>query len=107
MKLKIDTDRDADGRWIAEVRALPGVVVYGDSQRAAIDRAKVLALRVLADRIEHAECLPVPVDNWFRSDEADADDSAIGLAELALAAKILEPEDFSHWKSYPGKKATS
>ena len=102
MKLKIDTDREADGRWIADVPALPGVTVYGDSREAAIERAKVLSLRVLADHIEHHERLSLPINNWFRFDlAADADDAALAQSQLALAAEVLEPEDFSDWPDYP------
>ncbi len=47
--MKIEIDREDDGRWIAEVPDLPGVVVYGQSREEAIARVKALALRVLAD----------------------------------------------------------
>jgi predicted RNase H-like HicB family nuclease len=53
--MKIEIEREADGRWIAEVPELPGVMVYGDSRSQAISKAKALALRVLADRLEHEE----------------------------------------------------
>jgi predicted RNase H-like HicB family nuclease len=55
MSLKVEIDREEDGRWIAEVVNLPGVMVYGDSERDAIKRVEVLALRVVADRIEQGE----------------------------------------------------
>ena len=58
MKLRIELDREADGRWIAEVPELPGVLVYGDTEKSAIAAAKVLAFRVIADRLEHGEPLP-------------------------------------------------
>ncbi len=48
----VETEREADGRWIAEVRELPGVVAYGSTEQQAITAAQALALRVLADRIE-------------------------------------------------------
>jgi predicted RNase H-like HicB family nuclease len=56
--LKLETEREDDGRWIAEVRDLPGVLAYGDTQAEAIARAEALALRVLADRLEHGEAIP-------------------------------------------------
>ena len=56
--LKLETEREDDGRWIAEVRDLPGVLAYGDTQGEAIARAEALALRVLADRLEHGEAIP-------------------------------------------------
>jgi predicted RNase H-like HicB family nuclease len=58
MNLKIEVERETDGRWIAEVRELPGCLAYGETQAAAVAKAKALALRVLADRLEHGE--PVP-----------------------------------------------
>jgi predicted RNase H-like HicB family nuclease len=56
--MKIEIEREEDGRWIAEIPDLPGVVVYGDSQNEAISKAEALALRVLADRLEHGEEIP-------------------------------------------------
>jgi predicted RNase H-like HicB family nuclease len=55
MNLVIEIDREDDGRWIAEVPTLPGVLVYGGSREQALARVKALALRVLAERIEHGE----------------------------------------------------
>lgn len=49
---KIETEREDDGRWIAEVLDLPGGLVYGTTEKEAITAAQTLALRVLADRIE-------------------------------------------------------
>ena len=48
----IKLDREQDGRWIAEVPELPGVLAYGATREEAVSRAQALALRVLADRIE-------------------------------------------------------
>ena len=56
-KLVVEMEREDDGRWIAEVVALPGVL-YGSSREEALARAEVLALRVLADRLEHGEAIP-------------------------------------------------
>jgi predicted RNase H-like HicB family nuclease len=58
MNMKIEVEREADGRWIAEVMELPGCMAYGNTQADALAKAKALALRVLADRLEHGE--PVP-----------------------------------------------
>jgi predicted RNase H-like HicB family nuclease len=63
--LLIEVEREEDGRWIAEVADLPGVLAYGDSQQKAIDNVKVLALRVIADRIEQGESAPGPVSSIF------------------------------------------
>lgn len=62
MHLTFERDRETDGRWIAEVPELPGVLAYGSSASEAIARAEVLALRVLADRIECAEACPMPLE---------------------------------------------
>ena len=53
--LTIEIERETDGRWIAEVVELPGVLAYGSAENEAIARAQALALRVVADRLEHNE----------------------------------------------------
>jgi predicted RNase H-like HicB family nuclease len=53
--LTVELDREADGRWIAEVVELPGVMVYGASREEALGKAKALALQVLAERLERGE----------------------------------------------------
>jgi predicted RNase H-like HicB family nuclease len=58
MKLQIETEREDDGRWLAEVPELPGAMVYGQTQEEAVARVQALALRVLADRLEHGEDVP-------------------------------------------------
>lgn len=55
MNLLIEFEQEVDGRWIAEVLELPGVLTYGDTLDEAIQAAKVLALQVLADRLAHGE----------------------------------------------------
>jgi predicted RNase H-like HicB family nuclease len=55
---EIELDREADGRWIAEVPDLPGVMTYGQTRDEAVARVQALALRVLADRLEHNEAPP-------------------------------------------------
>ncbi len=54
-RFRIETEREDDGRWIAEVPALPGVLAYGMTREAAIASAQALALRVLAERLERGE----------------------------------------------------
>lgn len=58
MPLTIEIEQEDDGRWLAEVPELPGVLTYGQTRQEAIDRAQALSLRVLADRLDHGE--PVP-----------------------------------------------
>jgi predicted RNase H-like HicB family nuclease len=52
LKFQIELDREADGRWIAEIAALPGVLAYGKTKQEAVAKVKALALRVLADEVE-------------------------------------------------------
>lgn len=58
MDLTIEIELEEDGRWIAEVLNLPGVLAYGQSQEDAVARVKALALRVVADQIEQGERSP-------------------------------------------------
>lgn len=64
MYLTLELDREEDGRYIAEVPDLPGVLAYGSTEAEATARAQALALRVLADRLEHGESVPdlLPLD---------------------------------------------
>ena len=63
----IELDREEDGRWIAEVPDLPGVACYGGTRDEAIARVQALALRVLAERLEHAEAPAELLDVSFRA----------------------------------------
>lgn len=58
MNLTIETEQDDDGRWIAEVPELAGVLAYGATRDQAIAKAEALALRVMADRLEQGEAAP-------------------------------------------------
>jgi predicted RNase H-like HicB family nuclease len=58
MTFTIEFECEDDGRWLAEVLELPGVLAYGQTSDEAIARAQALALRTLADRLEHAEGAP-------------------------------------------------
>jgi predicted RNase H-like HicB family nuclease len=64
-KLAVEIDREEDGRWIADVVDLPGVVAYGNSRAQAISRAEASALRVLADWIEADESADETMDVRF------------------------------------------
>ena len=55
MTFTLETEQEADGRWLAEVPELPGTMAYGATQAEAQARTQALALRVLADRLEHGE----------------------------------------------------
>jgi predicted RNase H-like HicB family nuclease len=56
--LKVEFDRETDGRWIADIPALPGVMVYGRTRKQALAAVEALALRAIADRPEHGEAVP-------------------------------------------------
>jgi len=56
--VKIEVDREKDGRWIAEVPDLPGVMVYAKTRAQALAKVEALALRVIADRLDHGESIP-------------------------------------------------
>ncbi len=55
MKFLVDEEQETDGRWIAEVLELPGTMAYGETPEEAMLHVQALALRVIADRIEHGE----------------------------------------------------
>ena len=63
--LKVEFSREDDGRWIADIPALPGVTVYGRTRKQALVSAEALALRVIADRLEHGEAVPGEVTVSF------------------------------------------
>lgn len=62
MNLPVEIEREDDGRWIAEVPDVPGVLAYGATPEAAVAAARALALRVLAERVGHGEdvCAEIP-----------------------------------------------
>jgi predicted RNase H-like HicB family nuclease len=65
MSLPIVIEQETDGRWLAEVEELPGVLAYGATAEEAESAAQALALRVLADRVEHGEDVPPGVLELF------------------------------------------
>jgi predicted RNase H-like HicB family nuclease len=58
MKFTIEYEREVDGRWIAEIKELPGALAYGKTREEAIAKVEALGLRVIADRIDHGESMP-------------------------------------------------
>ncbi len=58
MTFEIELDQEADGRWMAEVSTLPGVLTYGVTRSDVVAKVQALALRVLAERLEHGEAVP-------------------------------------------------
>jgi predicted RNase H-like HicB family nuclease len=61
MNFTIECEEETDGRWIAEVPQLPGVLCYGSTADEAMARAEVLALRAMAERLEHGESRPIEI----------------------------------------------
>jgi predicted RNase H-like HicB family nuclease len=67
MSYRVEIEQEEDGRFLAEVIDLPGVMAYGDSREMALAHAQALALRVLADRLEHGEGPHGPVSVSFET----------------------------------------
>ena len=61
MEYTIETEREVDGRWIAEICDLPGALAYGETEDEAMTKVEALALRVLAERLETHECRPMSI----------------------------------------------
>jgi len=61
MKLSIECELETDGRWIAEIVEIPGALAYGATRDEAMARAEVVALRAIADRIEHGDAKPLDI----------------------------------------------
>ncbi|MGZ4992748.1 MAG: type II toxin-antitoxin system HicB family antitoxin [Methylobacter sp.] len=62
MNFHIEYEREDDGRWLAEVPEIPGVLTYGATADEAMAKAEILALRALAERIEAGESRPMPIN---------------------------------------------
>ena len=62
MNYTLEAKLEEDGRWLAEVPQLPGVLAHGTTRDEAMSRAQVLALRVIAERLEHGEASPQPIN---------------------------------------------
>lgn len=58
MTFQIELEQETDGRWVADVPSLPGVLTYGVTRTDAVARVQALALRVLAERLEQGEAVP-------------------------------------------------
>ncbi len=61
MRLTLETEQEDDGRWLAEVPEIAGAMAYGATRSAAMARAEALALRALAERLEHDEAKPISI----------------------------------------------
>lgn len=65
MTFTVEYEQEEDGRWIAEVLELPGVMVYGATREEALAKAQALALRVVAERLDQGEMLAEPINILF------------------------------------------
>jgi predicted RNase H-like HicB family nuclease len=65
MNFTIEVEQEEDGRWLAEVHELPGVLAYGETAEDSMTRVQALALRVIADRLEHGEETPSLINLSF------------------------------------------
>jgi predicted RNase H-like HicB family nuclease len=65
MNFTIEYEQEDDGRWLAEVQELPGVMAYGHTPEDAMTKVQALALRVLADRLEHGDAMPSLINVSF------------------------------------------
>ena len=64
---RVETEQETDGRWLAEVIELPGVLAYGTRQEEAVSRVQALALRVVAERLDHGEAGPELLSISFKA----------------------------------------
>lgn len=62
MNFTLECEQEGDGRWLAEVFEPPGALAYGNTQDEAMAKAEALALRVLAERLEHGEVRPIAIN---------------------------------------------
>jgi predicted RNase H-like HicB family nuclease len=67
LTFRVELEREKDGRWIGEVPDLPGVLAYGSTRDEAQAKVQALALRVVAERLEHGEAGPQLLDISFRA----------------------------------------
>ncbi len=65
MNFTIEYEQEEDGRWLAEVLEIPGVLAYGQTRQEAVAKVQVLALRVLADWLEQEEAAPALLNLSF------------------------------------------
>ena len=65
--LRVEFERETDGRWIADIPELPGVMAYGQTREEAGARVQALALRVIADRLDHGETAPELMSLTFQA----------------------------------------
>jgi len=65
MTFTVEYEQEEDGRWIAEIPELPGVMVYAATRKEALAKVQALALRVMAERLDHGEMLAEPLHILF------------------------------------------
>ena|SRR5437870_3976883 len=88
MNLVIQTEQAEDGRWLAEVRPLPGVLAYGATKEQAIHNVQGLALRVLADRIEYDGGVPNVIFFVLASDDSSDHDQDSPAEQFSVGNEV-------------------
>ncbi|MGA9378674.1 MAG: type II toxin-antitoxin system HicB family antitoxin [Phormidium sp.] len=81
MNFTIEIEQEEDGRWLAEVIGMPGVLAYGEMRGEAVAKVQALALRVLADKLEHGEVMPDLLSVSFK-DEPEESNFLMSIASL-------------------------
>jgi predicted RNase H-like HicB family nuclease len=101
VRFDVEFEQEDDGRWLAEVASLPGILAYGMTRDEAQARVQALALRVVAERLEHGEVGPHLLDISFRAASAPVP-TAKGLETLEALDRLqrsvgLTSEDATKW----------
>jgi predicted RNase H-like HicB family nuclease len=87
----VELEREVDGRWIADIADLPGIIVYGPTREAALSGAQALALRVLADRLEHGESLAESLEVSFFAPTSDGGLASPGTEAFPFYGGLAGP----------------
>ena len=94
MSLSIEIEREKDGRWLAEVPEIPGVLVYGTTRKEAIQKVQDLSLRILADRLEHGEKVPNIGNGFFRQQQRWGPLNEKTVADFEIRNAFELPNDY-------------
>ena len=99
-RLVVEVGQESAGRWRGEVPRIPGIRAYGRSRAEAINQARAMALRAIADRVERGEQVP-EVGVWIPEVGADSESEHLAALGAELAGAVWEPEDFTDWEGKP------
>src|SRR5690348_13374666 len=104
-RLIVALGQDAAGAWVGHVARIPGIVAHGKTRSEALARARALALRALAERLERGEQLP-EIGDLLPDAAALSEDDQMGQAGAELAGVVWDHEDFSDWEGAGNGKAS-